>query len=376
MSKNRWMLIAGSLVLILVVALTPSMSACSSPAPAPASSPAATSTSSPAGTSAVPKELWGGIKYLRCEGTTAGNMAQQIWEILADKWSQIPGIKASVSPGSDAADLFDVSEGKAEAGQAPIGMYLRFMKGQDLPQGKVPPANVRHFWTTNLLGGVIWVRADSNFKTLEDLKKARIASNDTDVLKANTYSGAPLAILEAYGITPKTITQWGGQINKMSDAAGFDALRDKTIDAILTGGSPTGPSSIVIPVEQTIGLRIIPVPMDVLKKAAQLYPQYGIAQFDWTSTIKSEKAPLSTLADANTFYVNASIPDDLMYEMLKQMFETDAMARIRAIGQGQWSKWLENAMNNSENWNIHPGAAKYYKDKGIKPRDSWLVKEK
>ena len=341
------------------------------PADKSTAAPADKSTAAPAAKSTEP---WGGIKYIRISGPAVGTMGAQVFAIMAAYWSKIPGIQASVFP-ETARAAWDLDEGKFEVGQMINYQYLSWKKGEYLPQGAKAISHVRHFQTmTNSIAAIV-VRADSKIRTLEDLKSARIAGllGNGPLATRDVYDAANMAILQAVGITPENIGKTGGKITSMGMEDTASALRDGTIDAWLAGGSVAGPMANLNPLEQTSGLRLIPVPQDILEKARQILPQFQAISVDWSGSIKSQQQPFSTLGTYINVVVRDSLPDDLVYEMAKQLFDTAALPDIRKIAKSQWTKHTENARIGSDVWEVHPGALKYYKEKNVPVRDSFLV---
>ena len=318
------------------------------------------------------KEPWGGIKFIRAADSSTGSLGFQLWTIYASYWDKIPGIRSNAFAAGTNMQIFLISEGKSETGQIGSSELGVFKDPKKVPIGKKPVTNVVSIWSQAVLCSAFFVRADSKIKTIEDLKGANIGG----LLGIGSYGGGNRAIMEAIGLTPENAGQFGGRISNMSAGGARDALRDGSLDVWLWGGSPAGPSRAVFPLEETIGLRVIVPSMDVIKKASQLHPGLQITEVDWSRDIKSQKGQHFTLGDVLIAGVRDDFPGDLVYEMLKQIFETDALERARALGRGQQNKWIDNARIGSGNWKEHPAAVKYYEDHGVTIRKKWLYKAK
>jgi hypothetical protein len=210
--KRIWVTLALMLLSVLII------SGCSQPAP----SPAASTSPSAKPVAAATAKPFGGLEFLRVADSSAGDPAMQFWTMYCSYWSQIPGITASPFAASMGTQIFMISEGSAEAG-ALYGSDLILNKDvKNLPQGKTKPVtNVLPIWTQTSMLGAVYVRNDSKIKTYEDLKTANIGGIPAKV----GPGGACLAYLDALGITPQNIGQFGGKISIMTTAACQDGLR-------------------------------------------------------------------------------------------------------------------------------------------------------
>jgi TRAP transporter TAXI family solute receptor len=298
----------------------------------------------------------------------------EIWAIYASYWNQIPGIKANAFGATSGTQIFFISEGTAEAGQVYGSEIVRMKDVKNLPPGKTKAVtNVSSMWSQSVLEGCVFVRADSPIQKMEDLKGKNIATN---TMNPSGFGGTAFAVMEAAGVTVQNAGAAGGKISQVATNAGLDGLQDKTFDAFMYGGSPGGPSPAVLPVEQTTGLRVIHPSQELITKALQLHPEFAAYTIDWSASLKAEKTPFQLLGDVLCCGVANSLPNDLVFQMCKQVVETDMLAKVRAVNNSHWTKWPENARIGSAIWGEHPGAKQYYDQKGIPINTNWVVKEK
>jgi TRAP transporter TAXI family solute receptor len=364
-------ILAGVLLGLLLIALT--LPACSSSPPAGTSTPAATSAKTqPAATAAqVSAEQWGGLKFIRMADSSAGDPAMEMWGVVCTYWSQIPGIQSNVFAASSGTQIFMISDGTAEAGVIYGSQIVRYREAKYLPQGKTKPVtNVSAIYTWSNLAGAIFVRADSKFKTFEDLKTASIGGN----VGEGGFGGTVLALLEGAGITQKNIGQTGGKISTITTAGAQDGLRDKTLDAWLYGGTPVTISEAATVLDKEIPLRMIRPSAEIVTKANQLHPEFGITTLDWTGGLQSEKGSFQTLGDFMMIAVPTAMSNDLVYQMIKQINETDCLSKIRRLGASHAVRWPDNSRVGADIWGEHPGAVKYYEEKKIPINKNFLVK--
>ncbi len=80
------------------------------------------------------------------------------------------------------------------------------------------------------------------------------------------------------------------------------------------------------------------------------------------NSYKGQTAPVDTLAVMAVWSTHAAVPDDVAYEVTKALFENvKIMGQVHVQGK---NISLDTAMAVGTA-PIHPGAMKYYKEKGI-----------
>ncbi|WP_449374927.1 TAXI family TRAP transporter solute-binding subunit, partial [Bacillus licheniformis] len=125
--------------------------------------------------------------------------------------------------------------------------------------------------------------------------------------------------------------------------------------AFITAGTPTG---AVEGLSAQNKIKIINIEEDKQKKLIEKYPFYA------EDTIK--KGTYGIGSDVNTVAVKAMLvasdkmDEDTVYKMTKALFEADKINHAK----GEFIK-PETALEGLGDIDIHPGAAKYFKEKGI-----------
>jgi len=188
-----------------------------------------------------------------------------------------------------------------------------------------------------------------------DLKGHRVSTgppqSGTEV-KANR-------VLEAAGLNPdKDITR-----ERLTVQASGDALKDRKIDAFFwSGGIPT---AAVTDLAASPGIKIKFVEHDDLveplnKKYGPLYVKDIIPAKSYPGQDKD--ARVSTIW--NILVTGADTPDQVAYDIVKTMFERkEDMVRVHKESENFDLKHQTNAAIVIP---FHPGAAKYFREQGLK----------
>ncbi len=166
-----------------------------------------------------------------------------------------------------------------------------------------------------------------------------------------------LRILRAAGIDPDRDIRK----ERLGVAPSADALRDRKIDAFFwSGGLPT---PAVLDLASSPGIRIRIVPLDTVldalrKEHGPLYARGVISRIVYPGMDQN----VPTIVVANLLVVHRDFPEDLAYEITKLIFER--------------KRELETVHAEAKNISLlritgrtpipfHPGAARYYREKGI-----------
>lgn len=195
------------------------------------------------------------------------------------------------------------------------------------------------------------ITTDPSITSIKDLKGKKVALG---AIGSGVYANAK-QILEAAGLTEKDINP---QYLSFSEAA--TGLRDRQIDAaFLVAGIPT---SAIVDLSTQRDVRIVNIDGEIAKNLKSKYSYYT----DYVipgGTYKTEKNDAKTLTVKSMLIVSSKVKDELVYDMLKSMFEnTDRIKAAHAVG-----KYItEDTALDGMSIKVHPGAAKYFEEKGVK----------
>ena len=190
---------------------------------------------------------------------------------------------------------------------------------------------------------------------ITDLRGKRIA---TGAPGSNTELMAK-RILAAYGVDPdKDLTR---ERLSISEAAG--ALKDRKIDAFFwVGGLPT---AAVTDLAATPGIKIkLFSHGDVVAKMREEYgPFYAVMRIA-AKTYPGQEGEVSTCAVWNLVICNENMKESLAYDIIKAFF--DHKPELLASHGDVKYLALDSQAGGGSPIPFHPGAARFYKEKGVK----------
>uniref|UniRef100_A0A7C4RRB9 TAXI family TRAP transporter solute-binding subunit n=1 Tax=Desulfatirhabdium butyrativorans TaxID=340467 RepID=A0A7C4RRB9_9BACT len=193
------------------------------------------------------------------------------------------------------------------------------------------------------------VRADSPAKSFADLKGMKIGVGAPGSgTEANFRQ-----LLDIYGLSKDDIK---GQYLSFSESA--EQFKDRHIDAfIVVAGIP---NSAIVDIATQHDIRILNIAGDAAKKLSQKYPFLAPAKIP-ANTYKNQAQDVETVAVNAVLIAGKELPVDVVYNLTKTLFENQAdLASAHAKGK----ELNLQAAVKGVSIPFHPGAEKYYKEKG------------
>ena len=192
--------------------------------------------------------------------------------------------------------------------------------------------------------------AKSNVRTFRDLKGKSVSS------------GAPGSgqwqllgdLLEVHGMTRADI---GEDLSSFTQSV--DKIKDGNLTAsLITAGAPT---SSIVDLANSHDIRIVPLAGPEIDTLRKKQPYYAIVQLP-ANTYKGQSAPVDTLAVMAIWATHDGLSGQMAYEVTKALYEnTETLGQVHPKGR---EITLKTALL-SVSIPLHPGAEKYYREKGL-----------
>jgi len=242
-----------------------------------------------------------------------------------------------------------IIRGKMDMGLASMGT-LADLKKQDMDVDKVKLVAVGHTSDTHWI-----VRKDSPIKSCSDFKGKVIGVGPAGSATLNIWSKKHLEA--GWGITFDDIKPKYLAFHEISTG-----IRDNTIDAgLIAAGYPI---AAVMELARDIPIRLLEVEPDVLKKLQAKYPNVTPLVFP-SGTYKGIDKDVHTYALPQMWICRADMSEELVYNIIKAVY--DNSEERNAIHPMAKKYTIENAFRGSKSVPVdyHPGAIRYYKEKGF-----------
>lgn len=188
----------------------------------------------------------------------------------------------------------------------------------------------------------------SGVKTFQDLKGKSLS---VGAPKSGTEVNAR-AIFEAMGMSYKDL----GKAEYLPFGESVELIKNRQLDATLQSAG-LGVSSIR-DLASSLPINVVSVPAEVAKKLGAPFVATTIP----ANTYTGQTTDVPTLAVVNFLVTHSAVPDEIAYQMTKQLFEN--LPEMVAAHKAASAINLKGALDGMP-IPLHPGAARYYKEKGL-----------
>jgi len=267
------------------------------------------------------------------------------------------GASVTMVPGSDVSNPLRLEKGEVDAAVQTMALAVCAREGQS-PFKKVVSnlnsiANIRNNSRLNIV-----VRSDSGITSLDQLKEKKMSIRLATGPRGSASEVMGKWVLEAYGITYKDITSWGGKLfsNNFGDVANM--AKDGQVDMMFWVGP--GEAWFFTELISGTALTWIPVKPEVAKIVKE---KYNLNDCVFESTMFGGKMGKNVpgVATSQQVMVRSGVSDDVAYRLTKAFCEG---AQDVIAANPVWSTFKPETAWQGLTHDLHPGAVKYYKEKG------------
>jgi uncharacterized protein len=172
--------------------------------------------------------------------------------------------------------------------------------------------------------------------------------------------GGPYELMKVHGFTIDDIPKWGGSFVLGNSSVSIDAIKDGKAD-VMMGGGILG-NAVVKDVASKRDLLWLDGDLATLQKAAAAF-HYNAAMVPKGTYAFMEK-DYPTIRMAVIMLAGAHVSEETIYKYTKAIAEAEP--RVKAIGGVMTDGFAVAKMaTNDAKLPVHPGAARYYKEKGL-----------
>ncbi len=294
-------------------------------------------------------------KFLKMDSGPAAGSWYPLGAGMMTLMEKATGISTSNRPGGGESNLRAVQKGSADIGWA--FSHASYDAYHGIGVFKKPHKGIRHL--VSLYGGALQgaVRKESDIKSWGDLKDKRIVPG-----KAG-FTGTTLAetVLKAYGITFDSIKKNGGKVSFVGHQDSSALMKDGHNDLVCA--AVEFPHAIFLELNFQPGIRLLSIDEEHVKKILDIAPGLFTVTIP-KDTYKGVDYDVTALGLVSVLVAREDLEEEVAYMMVKTVLENlDELAKIKPQAAKQIK--LETALRGCK-IPVHPGAMKYYKEKGIK----------
>ena len=266
---------------------------------------------------------------------------------------EIPGVTATAQvTGGSVANLQLIASGKADICFTQVDAAWDAINGKDKFPTKLPITALVVMYPNHMHAVTV---EGTGLNKVEDMKGKRISTGSPGSA-TEVYA---IRVLEAAGLDhSKDIVK-----ERLGVAESVNALKDKKIDGFFwVGGLPTAGVTDLAATPNT-KIKILDIAHFTGKMNAKYGPLYAEATIP-AATYKGMDKDAKNNTVWNIMAVNASMSEDLAYQLTKIMLEKrEDLALVHKEALNIKLEW-QTSSRAGVPW--HPGALKYFKEKGMK----------
>lgn len=286
------------------------------------------------------------------QGTLTYALGAAYGQVVTDKMET----QARVQPQSGTGVMVPlVNNGELDIGFVNTQEITEAFTGTGTFDGR-PQENLRMVGVLFPIRVGLFVRDDSDYRTIGDLSGARIATGYTSQQIIQTVLTAALA---NGGLTGSDIEP----VPVPNLIRGVDEFIAGNVDA---GFFAIGPAKVSEADASVGGIRFLPMSDDASAVAAmkEIVPSAYIDTVQPSPNLAGVDGPVKTMHYNYVMFVNADLPEDLVYRLVDTL-----VSQKPALGEAMPRF---NAMNAATLWRdfgvpYHAGALRYFEENGIEP---------
>jgi TRAP transporter TAXI family solute receptor len=262
------------------------------------------------------------------------------------------GIRCSVeSTGGSVFNINTIRSGDLDFGVAQSDWQYHALNGTKAFEKDGKFADLRAVFSLHPEPFTVLSRKEANITKVDDLKGKRVNIG-------NPGSGTRASMEELMNALGWTTRDFALAAELKADEHG-PALCDNKIDAFFYGvGHPS--ANIQDPIT-TCGARLVPLQHPAIDKLVAGAPYYAKVSIPG-GLYAGHPNPTPTYGVMATFVTSAKVPEATVYELTKAVFENfEEFKKLHpAFGALDPKEMIKNGISAP----LHPGAVKYYKEKG------------
>ncbi len=254
------------------------------------------------------------------------------------------------STGGSIANINAIAAGDMDMGVAQSDWQFHAYNGSSEFEGNKVD-DLRAVFSVHGEPFTVVARADAGIATFEDLKGKRVNVGSPGSGQRATMD----VVMDALGWSASDFAL----ASELAPAEQSAALGDNKVDAIIyTVGHPNGS---IQEATSTVEAKLIPVTGEAIDKLVADNAYYAQATIPG-GMYAGTPDDVQTFGVKATFVTSANVPDDVVYEVVKAVF--DNFDRFKGLHPAFATLKEEEMIADGLSAPLHPGAEKYYKERG------------
>ena len=296
------------------------------------------------------------MKFMKLAASRPGGKWYALGAPLTKIWEAVlPGVQITMIPGGGISNPKTLNKGDAQIAWALSPDVYNATKAN--PPYETEHQNFRHLASLYPAYMEVVVPKKSDINGFADLSDKRISGGAVGFTTVNILK----FILQSYGLSFEKIKANGGSVMYLNYGDMVLSMKDGHLDcAAFMGGIPF---SAIIELNVQPGIRFLEIDQTHLEKITAGNPGFTPIKVP-KGTYKGQDKSVQTVGAVTTLLVHKDLSDETVYRLAKALW--DNLGKLMEVSPGTAKDiHLETALKGIA-CPIHPGAKRYYDEKGIK----------
>jgi TRAP transporter TAXI family solute receptor len=271
---------------------------------------------------------------------------------LLNKDRKTHGIRCSVeSTGGSAFNVNTIKEGELDFGMAQSDVQYNAFEGEESFKDGGAHADLRAVFSIHPEPFTVLAHPNANITKFEDFKGKRFNVG-------NPGSGTRSSMERLLGAMDWTLADFSLASELKADEHG-PALCDGKIDGFFYGVGH--PSANIQDPTTTCAAKLVPLTGEVVDKLVADNPYYAKATIPG-GLYNNNPDDVETFGVLATLVTSANVPEETVYQLVKSTFEN--FDEFKSLHPAFANLDPQKMVTDGNSAPLHPGAEKYYKEKG------------
>lgn len=277
-----------------------------------------------------------------------------------------PGSAVSFKPNSPGGGVLAIAEGQADFTATATGTEVRLanegafpykasLKGKFSLAMKLFDVQYIHVFMTKEWADANGIRSWADIAAKKP--RMRLAINRPD--NPQTTIGGPYEMMKAHGFTIDDIEKWGGSFVLGNSSTGLNAIVDGKADVFMNVRNLG--DALIKDVASKRPLLWIDADPARMKQAADAF-NFAVGMIP-KGTYPFMEKDYPTVRQWVALLASSQTSDETVYKYVKAVGDNED--RVQKVGGSLMTFKAANMADNPANLPIHPGALRYYKEKGL-----------
>jgi TRAP transporter TAXI family solute receptor len=277
---------------------------------------------------------------------------------FTDVWGKsVPDLKTQLIPGGGSSNPIRVNKGEADIGFTYATNAISAVKGEEPYKGKM--GNLRGMANLQILQYLaLAVLRNTGLTSYEQIREKKFPLK---ICPGTRGLGGELTfrrVIEEYGFSYQDIVKWGGKVYFAGWTESVSEIRDGRANALTSQTVLQNP--FMVELSTSRDMKYIPMGEKAVKRL--------VSKFGYSRAVVPKGAykgmddDYLTVADSVVLVCKKDLSEELVYRLVKLLCENEKRWKATHVMFKEFK--AQETAQLPENFVLHPGAAKYFREKG------------